>query len=105
MSCSLTPVNPRIQYKAKVGSQVTVEVKAAKNTGARIVKLGYDVHSDGEPPFQFNVKQGLRLLTVVVAALKPNAMIRVVETCGKSEVEILKYKQMQDPRSVIIEGV
>ena len=49
MSCSLTPVTPRVQYKAKVGSQVTVEVKAAKNTGARIVKLGYDVHSDGEP--------------------------------------------------------
>ena len=107
MSCSLTPVVPRVQYKAKVGSQVTVEVKAGKNTGARIVKIGYDVQSDGEPPFQFNVKQGPRLLTVLVTALKPNAIIRVVETCGKSEVEILKYKykHMQDPRSVIVEGL
>ncbi len=107
MSCSLTPVSLGVQYKAKVGSQVTVELRAAKNAGVRIVKIGYDGQIDGEPPFQFDVKHGPRLLTVLVTALELNAMIRIVETCGNSEVEILKYKykRTQDPRSVIVDGI
>jgi hypothetical protein len=108
MPCVLEKVGPG-RFRAPVGSQVTLEIRAADSAAARLIEVRYDAtHRDSEPPFQFNVKRGLRPLVVLHSASKARARLTLVEVGAdgaEQTVERWTYSPASDARGLFIDGV
>lgn len=75
MACKLT--NMEGVFEGAAGETVTIEVRSEQP--AEVVKIFYAGETDGEPPFQFQIKEGLHKLLVAAVGLEAGQKIRVVE--------------------------
>jgi hypothetical protein len=110
MSCCLTPsIGAREDFIAKAGCTVTLILKGPENTGAEIVHIRYaGTEIDAEPPFQFKVRKGPRILIVLSEASTAGAMLQLVEQCNDGTEQVVDrfyYDPMNPARGYIIKGI
>lgn len=109
MSCHLEhSTTGKEDYLAETGSRVTVALKGPAGSKARILHIRYGSEEvDPTPPFQFDVKRGARILTVLVEASKPGVMLQLIEVCGGGKRQVISrfhYDPMGPARGYIIRG-
>jgi hypothetical protein len=93
MPCCLKPsTTGHEDFFAKVGCRVTMRLKGPSETGAEIINILYAGDElDQEPPFQFDVKKGPKMLVVLVEASKPGALLQLIESCNGSEQVLNRF--------------
>lgn len=110
MSCCLKPSTGAAEdFTAGTGCEVTLILKGPRNTGAQIVHIRYaGTHIDTDPPFQFKVKQGSRVLIVLAEASKAGTLLQLIETCKDGTEQVVDrfyYDPMNPARGYIIRGI
>jgi len=110
MSCCLTSsTGAREDFTAATGCEVTLILKGPKNTGAQIVHIRYaGTHIDTDPPFQFKVNKGARVLIVLAEASKAGTLLQLIEKCEDGTEQVVDrfyYDPMNPARGYIIKGL
>jgi hypothetical protein len=100
MGCCLTPsVSGQEDFVGPAGGGITLRLEGDPGTGAEIVHIRYDTDPiDAEPPLQFTIKRGSKMLVVLVEASAPGARLRLVEVCGDGREQVIDRFHF-DPRN------
>ena len=93
MPCCLTPsTTGREDFFGKVDCRVTIRLKGPSDAGAEIINILYGgAELDQEPPFQFDVKKGPKMLVVLAEASKAGALLQLIESCDGSEQVLNRF--------------
>jgi hypothetical protein len=79
--------------------EVTLRLTAPVGTGAQILHIRYDHDQiDDEPPIQFTVRSGAKILVLLVEATEPGALLRLMEVSGEGEEQVIDRFHF-DPRN------
>ena len=110
MPCYLRKTTTGMEdFTAKTGCEVTVKLKGPSGVGAEIVHIRYSSNEiDTEPPMQFAVKTGPKLLVVLCEASKPGALLQLIESCdgGKEQViNSFNFDPKNPARGYVIRGI
>ena len=110
MACSLTPATTaREDFTAPIGDVVTIRLEPPSGVTGRILLLRYGKDPiDSEPPLQFTVAKGRKILTVLVEASKAGALLQLIEVCGGGTEQVIDrfhFDPMNPARGYIILGV
>ena len=110
MTCGLTPsTTAREDFSATAGCEVTVKLRGPSGAGAEILHVRYsDNEIDMEPPLQFTVKTGPKMLVVLVEASKPGVLLQLIESCDGGAEQVIDrfhFDPMNPARGYIIRGL
>lgn len=91
MACCLTPsVSGQEDFTGPAGGEITLRLEHDPGVGAEIVHIRYDTDPiDAQPPLQFTIRRGSKMLVVLVEASAPGARLRLVEVCGGGAEQVI----------------
>jgi hypothetical protein len=109
MSCQLThSTTAREDFLGQAGATVTIKLKGPAAAGAEIVHIRYaGTEIDSEPPFQFTIRKGAKILVVLAEASEAGVLLQLVEVCGDGEEQVLDrfhFDPKNPGRGYIVKG-
>lgn len=110
MPCQLTPsMTAREDFLATTGEKVSVKIKGPSGKGAEILHIRYaSTEIDSEPPFEFTIRKGVKMLVVLAEASEAGALLQLVEECpggGEQVLDRFHFDPMNPARGYMIRGV
>ena len=110
MPCCLTRTTTGLEdFTAKTGCKVTIKLKGPSGVGAKIVHIRYnETEIDSQPPFQFTVKKGLKMLIVLIEATKSGVPLRLIESCNGSQDQLIArfhFNKSNPARGIGVRGL
>lgn len=109
MGFRLTPsTTAREDFFADVGERPSVKIKGPAGKGAEIVHIRYaSTEIDSDPPFQFTVKRGAKMLVVLAEASEAGLLLQLVEEDDAGAEQVLDrfhFDPMNPARGYIVRG-
>jgi hypothetical protein len=109
MACELTPsTTAREDFNGNSGSTVSVKLKGPAGKGAEIVHIRYaGTEIVSQPPFQFTIRKGAKMLVVLAEASEPGVLLQFIEECtagGEQVLDRFHFDPMNPARGYIVRG-
>jgi hypothetical protein len=109
MACCLTAsTTAREDFLANTGRVVTIKLKGPPGKGAELVHIRYaGTEIDLDPPLQFTVKAGAKMLVVLAEASQAGVLLQLIEECDGGTEQVLDrfhFDPMNPARGYIVRG-